>query len=122
MLKLFSRMERTRSYVIIAFAVLMGLSLIFFYAPSQNSAVSSSGLTREVLARVRGDSITVGELEEVKAGYQRMFSGRFNPAQFGEEFRRHLIAAVPLQRRHERIPDFRGGIRALVGALSHGRR
>lgn len=87
MLKLFSRMEKTRSYVIIAFALLMGLSLVFFYAPSQNSAVSTSAMTREVVARVRGDSITVGELEDLKAGYRRMFGGQFNAAQFGGDRR-----------------------------------
>ena len=73
MLKAFRRLEKTRSLVIIVFALLMGLSLIFFYAPSgRDGALSTSAMSREVLATVRGDKITVGDLDEIKAAARRM--------------------------------------------------
>lgn len=87
MLKLFSRMERTRSYVIIAFALLMGLSLVFFYAPSRNTPATASSMSREVLAEVRGDEITVGDLDALKADYKRAFGGQFNAMQLGGDRR-----------------------------------
>lgn len=83
MLKRFSRMEKTRNWIIIVFALLMGLSLIFFYAPGRNGAVTSAGASREVIASVRGDDITAGDLNQVKETYlqyQQMFGGQFSVA------------------------------------------
>ena len=37
MLKQLGRLERTRSIIIIGFAVLMAVSLVLFYAPGRNS-------------------------------------------------------------------------------------
>ncbi len=88
MLKQFSRLEKTRSLVIIIFAVLMGLSLVFFYAPSgRDAALTTSAMNREVLAEVRGDDITVGDLDTIKAGYRRMFGGQFNSMSLGGDRR-----------------------------------
>ena len=61
MLKFLSRMERTRSLIIVGFAILMAVSLVVFYAPSRNSAAPSATDT-EVVASVDGDDITVGDL------------------------------------------------------------
>ncbi len=84
MLKQFSRMEKTRIWIIIIFAALMGLSLIFFYAPGgRGGALTAAGESREVLASVRGDQITVGDLNQVKETYQQyqqMFGGQFSMA------------------------------------------
>lgn len=83
MLKQFSRMEKTRNWIIILFASLMGLSLIFFYAPGQSGALTTAGESREVVASVRGDDITVGDLNQVKETYlqyQQMFGGQFSMA------------------------------------------
>ena len=88
MLKQFSRLEKTRSLVIVIFALLMGLSLVFFYAPSgRDAGLTTSAMSREVLAEVRGDRITVGDLDAVKAGYRRQFGGQFNSAMFGGDRR-----------------------------------
>jgi peptidyl-prolyl cis-trans isomerase D len=61
MLKFLSRMERTRSLIIVGFAILMAISLVVFYAPSRNSAAPSATNT-EVVASVGGDDITLGDL------------------------------------------------------------
>ncbi|MCA1850413.1 MAG: SurA N-terminal domain-containing protein, partial [Acidobacteria bacterium] len=61
MLKLLSKMERTRSLIIVGFAVLLALSLVVFYAPSRSNTSISSTNT-EVLASVNGEEITVGDV------------------------------------------------------------
>jgi peptidyl-prolyl cis-trans isomerase D len=61
MLKYLSKMERTRSLIIVGFAVLMAVSLVVFYAPGRNSASVLSAGT-EVLATVGSDDITVGDV------------------------------------------------------------
>lgn len=61
MLKFLSKMERTRSLIIVGFAILMAISLVVFYAPSRNSAAPSATNT-EVVASVGSDDITLGDL------------------------------------------------------------
>jgi len=61
MLKFLSKMERTRSLIIVGFAILMAVSLVVFYAPARNAA-SPSATNTQVLATVGGDEITVGDL------------------------------------------------------------
>lgn len=61
MLKFLSKMERTRSLIIVGFAILMAVSLVFFYAPARNAAVPSANNT-QVLATVGSDQVTVGDL------------------------------------------------------------
>ncbi|HJU54226.1 MAG TPA: peptidyl-prolyl cis-trans isomerase [Pyrinomonadaceae bacterium] len=61
MLKFLSKMERTRSLIIVGFAILMAVSLVVFYAPTRNSAAPSA-TNREVVATVGSDEITVGDL------------------------------------------------------------
>lgn len=61
MLKYLSKMERTRSLIIVGFAILMAVSLVVFYAPGRNSASVSSAGT-EVVATVGGDDITIADV------------------------------------------------------------
>ncbi|MDT4955996.1 MAG: peptidyl-prolyl cis-trans isomerase [Acidobacteriota bacterium] len=61
MLKYLSKMERTRSLIIVGFAVLMAVSLVVFYAPARN-ATSGASQGTEVLATVGSDDITVGDV------------------------------------------------------------
>jgi peptidyl-prolyl cis-trans isomerase D len=82
MLKQLSRLERTRSVVIIGFAVLMAVSLVFFYAPGRNSSVEPSKNT-QVVAEVDGDDITVADLARVTANFQQMYGGQISLAQLG---------------------------------------
>lgn len=61
MLKYLSKMERTRSLIIVGFAILMAVSLVVFYAPSRNSAAPTATNT-DVVASVGSDDITMGDL------------------------------------------------------------
>ncbi|MGC2238711.1 MAG: peptidylprolyl isomerase [Pyrinomonadaceae bacterium] len=62
MLKFFSRLERTRNFVLLVFAVLMVVSLIFFYAPSSTNVQENLIRSDEKVAKVGGEKITVGEM------------------------------------------------------------
>lgn len=87
MLKFFSRMQRFRNFVLLAFVVLMAISLVFFYAPSRNAAIREPTRSTEAVARVGKDDITVSELATLKETYQQMFGGQFSMAQFGGDRR-----------------------------------
>jgi len=82
MLKQLGRLERTRSIIIIGFAVLMAVSLVFFYAPGRSGNVAANK-NSDVVAKVGSDEITAGELAQVALNYQQMFGGRVSIAQLG---------------------------------------
>lgn len=82
MLKQLSRLERTRSIIIVGFAVLMAVSLIVFYAPGRNSSVEP-GKNNSVVAKVGSDEVTVADLARLKDNYMQMFGGRISLAQLG---------------------------------------
>ncbi|HEX8746913.1 MAG TPA: SurA N-terminal domain-containing protein [Pyrinomonadaceae bacterium] len=86
MLKQFSRLEKTRNFIIIAFAFLIGGGLIVFYVP-RGASTSAPMANTEVLARVGSDEITVGELETLKQQYAQMFGGQINMAALGGDRR-----------------------------------
>ena len=62
MLKRLARLERTRNIVILGFAVLMAVSLIFFYAPGRSASSIDPTKNTESVAKVGSDHITVAEL------------------------------------------------------------
>jgi peptidyl-prolyl cis-trans isomerase D len=62
MLKQLGRLERTRNIVILGFALLMAVSLIFFYAPSRSASSIDPTKNTESVAKVGSDHITVAEL------------------------------------------------------------
>jgi peptidyl-prolyl cis-trans isomerase D len=82
MLKQLGRLERTRSIIIIGFAVLMAVSLIVFYAPGRTTNVEPSKNT-QVVAKVGGEEITVAAVAQLKDNYQQMFGGKISLAQLG---------------------------------------
>lgn len=86
MLKFFRR-ERTRNAVLVTFAVLMVVSLVFFYAPNRNVAVADPMRSTDVVAEVGDQAITVSKLASLKENYRQMFGGQFSMAQFGGDRR-----------------------------------
>lgn len=86
MLKQFSRLEKTRNFIIIIFAFLIGGGLIVFYVP-RGSSTAAPVSNSEVLAKVGDDEITVGQLETLKQQYAQMFGGQINMAALGGDRR-----------------------------------
>lgn len=62
MLKFFSRMERTRNFVLLVFAILMVVSLIFFYAPTRGDVASNLTRNEETVAKVGGEKVTIADV------------------------------------------------------------
>ena len=83
MLKQLGRLERTRSIIIVGFAVLMAVSLIVFYAPGRTARNVEPSKDTEALAKVGGDEITVSDLAQLRESYQQMFGGQISLAQLG---------------------------------------
>ncbi|MDM7923010.1 MAG: SurA N-terminal domain-containing protein [Pyrinomonadaceae bacterium] len=80
MLKTFSRLEKTRNFILLAFAIIMVASLIFFYAPTQGDISSTLTTSSETAAKVASEYITVGEVARQKESYARFMQGRPYPA------------------------------------------
>ncbi len=76
MLKFFTRLEKTRNFVLLLFAILMVGSLVFFYTPSSNTSLGNLSQSEETVASVSGNKITVGELVRQKEN-----SSRFSQSQ-----------------------------------------
>lgn len=74
MLKFFSRMERTRNFVLLLFAIVMVVSLIVFYAPTRDTIQTNLLMSEETVAEVGDEEITVGELVRQKEAITR-FTG-----------------------------------------------
>ncbi len=75
-------MQRSGKIIIVGFIFLMALSLILFYGPGRDSTALSAAPT-EIVARVGGDEITVGELGARKQQELQRYGGQFNPQQLG---------------------------------------
>ncbi len=75
MLKFFKRLEKTRNFVLLAFSLVMVLSLVLFYKPSDPARGAGLILSEETAARVAGEYITVGEIARQKENYSRRGQG-----------------------------------------------
>jgi peptidyl-prolyl cis-trans isomerase D len=80
MLTFFKRLERTRNFVLLAFAVIMVASLVLLIPRSQGPQASNLANSSEAAASVKGDTITVGEVYRQKQYFQQMMQGRPYPA------------------------------------------
>ncbi len=81
MLKFFNRLEKTRNFVLLIFAILMVGSLVFFYTPARNSFTGTSlASSDETAAKVGGEKITAGEIVRQKEQYAQYGMGRSFPA------------------------------------------
>src|SRR4051812_32533881 len=79
MLKFFNRLEKTRNFVLLIFAILMVGSLVFFYTPARNTYTANLSQSNEAVASVAGHKITVGELVRQKENYSRFSRGQGFP-------------------------------------------
>jgi len=83
MLKQLGRLERTRSIIIVGFALIMAVSLIVFYAPGRSARYLDPTRNTEVIAKVAGDEITAADLARLRENYQQMLGGQMSLAQLG---------------------------------------
>ena len=83
MLKQLGRLERTRSIIIVGFAVIMAVSLIVFYAPGRNTMTLDPFKDTSVIAKVGSESITVADLAQLREGYRQMLGGQMSLSQLG---------------------------------------
>lgn len=80
MLKFFTRLEKTRNFVLFLFAILMVGSLVFFYTPARNNAISANlAQSDETVASVSGQKISIGELVRQKENYAQFSRGQSFP-------------------------------------------
>src|SRR5687768_13748971 len=82
MLKFFTRLEKTRNFVLLAFAVVMVLSLVLFYKPSDPAMGAGLIRSEESAAKVAGEYITVGEIARQKENYSRRAPGQAIPTKY----------------------------------------
>lgn len=80
MLKFFSRMERTRNFVLLLFAILMVLSLVLFYAPTRNAVQGNLTRDETAVAKVGNEQVTVADLAVQQENMNRL--GRPLPAKY----------------------------------------
>lgn len=95
MLKFFSRLEKTRNLVIIFFAVIVVLGMVVagVYNGS-GTAVANPFKSRQVLARVGGDEVTVADFSLLRKKIEDQFGGNFTLAQIGMTSDRILDQAI----------------------------
>lgn len=95
MLKFFTRMERTRKYVIGFFAFLMVLGMVVAGVYNRpNAVIANPFKSREVLAKVGGDEVTVADYTLLKKKFEARFNGQFSLAQIGMTSDRILDQAI----------------------------
>jgi len=86
MLKQLSRFERTSKVLILGFVGLMALSLVLFFRPNGGSSGIEPTKSTQVLAKVNGAEITVGDFATQKLNIQNQFSrfgGQISLTQMG---------------------------------------
>lgn len=80
MLKFITRLEKTRNFILLLFAVLMAASLIFFYAPTRGGLTGNPLTSTETVAYVDGEYVTLGEVARQQESFSRISQGRPYPA------------------------------------------
>ncbi|HEX8685878.1 MAG TPA: SurA N-terminal domain-containing protein, partial [Pyrinomonadaceae bacterium] len=95
MLKFFTRMESSRKYVIGFFAFLMVLGMVVAGVYNRpGSAIANPFKSREVLAKVGSDEVTVADYSLLKKKIENQFGGNFSLAQIGMTSDRILDQAI----------------------------
>lgn len=106
MLKFFSRLERTRNFVLLVFAIVMVASLVLFYAPSSNNVQANLARSEETLAKVGDKQVTVGEVARQQESMNRFGGGRTLPVKFTlDTMIRSRIASAEAERLALQVSD-----------------
>jgi peptidyl-prolyl cis-trans isomerase D len=79
MLRFFTRLEKTRNFVLFLFAILMVLGLVLFYTPVRNEYQANLSRSEETAASVSGEKISIGEIVRQKESYSRFMRGQTSP-------------------------------------------
>ncbi len=105
MLKQLGRLERTRNIVILGFAILMAVSLVFFYAPGRSASNLDPTRNTEVVAKVGSARVTVADVARIRENYAQMLGGRMSLAQLGgnKRFLDGLISKHVIVQEAERL-------------------
>jgi hypothetical protein len=77
MITLFKRLERTRNFIILIFAIVMVVSLIVAGALFNDGSVRDLTNSNTVLAEVGAERITVGEVARLQAGQNSSIPAKF---------------------------------------------
>ena len=93
MLKQLSRLKHTSRIIVFGFILFMGGSLIFFYAPRNNSNVEP-GRNTATVAKVGGEEISVADLAQQKESIQARYGGRISLSQLGLTTKRILDGLI----------------------------
>jgi peptidyl-prolyl cis-trans isomerase D len=95
MLKFFSRLEKTRNVVIIFFAALVVVGMVVAGVYNRSgAAIANPFKSREVLAKVGSDDVTVADYTLLKKKMESQFGGNFSLAQLGMTGERILDQAI----------------------------
>ena len=95
MLKFFSRLEKTRNIVIIFFAALVVVGMVVAGVYNRSgAAVANPFKSREVLAKVGSEEVTVADYTLLKKKMESQFGGNFSLAQLGMTGERILDQAI----------------------------
>src|ERR687890_1136512 len=95
MLKFFSRLEKTRNALIIFFAALVVVGMVVAGVYNRSGAVIANPFkSREVLAKVGSDEVTVADYTLLKKKIESQFGGQFSLAQIGMTSDRILDQAI----------------------------
>ncbi|HEU5460153.1 MAG TPA: SurA N-terminal domain-containing protein, partial [Pyrinomonadaceae bacterium] len=106
MLKQLGRLKQTHKIIILLFAILMAVSLVFFYAaPGRSVTKLDPTRNTEVVAKVGSDTITVADIARIRENYAQMFGGRVSLAQLGgnKRFLEGLIGKHVISQEAERL-------------------
>jgi len=107
MLKFFSRLEKTRNFIILIFALLLIFSMIFIGATlfDQKPQTTVTAFSTETVATVGGETVTAGEIARQKEAMNR-FGGQTLPAKFMlDGMIRNRIARIEAERLGLRATD-----------------
>lgn len=95
MLKFFSRLEKTRNFILFLFVLVMVASLVLFFAPTRDTVQSNLAFSKDAAAKVGSEVVTIGELALRKENLEKQFgSSQFIKSDFllNDKIREKIIS------------------------------